>query len=169
MDIGAILLLLTMVLVTVGFILKPFRDSGPVVWEEDLELSELLSERERVLEALAELDFDNELGKVPEEIYEPQRAHLLKFGAKVLKTLEEKYPEQTGSDAIEAQIAARREQVKQRTDADDPLEQMISQRREAGRSGEAPAAAGGRAKFCSQCGEKVEADDRFCIKCGSKL
>jgi hypothetical protein len=170
MDIGAILLLLTLVLVVAGFILKPFREGGPDVWEEDLELSELLSERERVLDALVELDFDNELGKVPEEIYGLQRKALLTKGAELIQQLEQGYPDETGVDPIEAQIAARREQVRQITDSDDPLEQKIQQRRAASaKKAKTPAKPAGKAKFCPGCGQQAVAGDRFCTACGTKL
>jgi hypothetical protein len=170
MDIGSILLLLTLVVVVAGIIFKPFRDGGPAEWEEDLELSGLLSERERILESLAELDFDNELGKVPEEIYELQRKYLLTEGAEVMKRLEEEYPAETRTDTLEEQISARREKVKQTAEVDDPLEEMIRQRRAASAKPEKTAAKpAGKAKFCPECGQPVVAGDRFCTSCGTKL
>lgn len=170
MDIGAILLLLAMVIVVAGFILKPFREGGPDIWEEDLRLSELQAERERVLGALVELDFDNELGKVPEEIYAPQRKALLAQGAAVMQLLEEEYPDQARGDAIEAQIEARRKQIEDLVDEDDPLERIIQQRRSGSAAQEKPAERpAGKARFCPECGLQAEAGDKFCTACGTKL
>jgi hypothetical protein len=170
MEIGTILLLLALVILVAGFIFRPFRDGGPNVWEEDIELSELLSERERILDALAELDFDNELGKVPEEIYLPQRKYLLATGAEVFKKLEEDYQAEPMDAAIEAQIAARRGQMEKIVDQDDPLEKIISKRRQKSAAPkEQPASRAGRTKFCSECGEPVKAGDQFCTSCGNKL
>ena len=98
MDIGTILLLLALVLFVAGFIFRPFRNGSPKVLEEDLKLSGLLSERERILDALVELDFDNELGKVPDDIYPKQRAYLLATGADLLRKLEEEYGDHAGED-----------------------------------------------------------------------
>jgi ribosomal protein L32 len=140
------------------------------VWEEDLELSELLSERERVLDALVELDFDNDLEKVPDEIYGIQREALINEGAGILRELDKFYPEQSSGDGIEDQIAARRAEVKQLEEEDDPLEAMIRQRRKASSTPkQAAAKPAGKTKFCPECGEAVLSGDRFCTKCGTKL
>ncbi len=55
----------------------------------DHQRSALLAERDRVLTALQDLDFDNALGKVPVEIYREQRGLLLQTGASVLRRLDE--------------------------------------------------------------------------------
>ena len=170
MDIGTILLLLALVIFVAGFIFRPFRDGSPEVWVEDLELSGLLSERERILDALVELDFDKELGKVPEDIYPKQRKFLLATGAEVLQKLEEAYGEQASGDALEDQIAARREQVKDLQDEDDPLESMISKRRAAvAKPAKQVVKSSAKTKFCSECGAPVKAGDRFCTACGNAL
>jgi hypothetical protein len=170
MDIGSILLLLALVIFVAGFIFRPFRGSGPDVWEEDLELSGLLSERERILDALVELDFDNELGKVPEDIYPKQREYLLATGAEVLRKLEEAYGDQAQVDSLEEQIASRREQVKDLQDQDDPLEEMISKRRAASaKPAKQAVKSSTKSKFCSECGEPAKAGDRFCTACGTAL
>lgn len=170
MDIVTILLLLALVIFVAGFILRPFRGGKPEIWEEDLELSGLLSERERILEALVELDFDNELGKVPEEIYPKQRQFLLATGAEVLRKLEEAYGDQADEDSLEDQIAARREHVKVLQESDDPVEAMIKARKRASvepaKQAEKRSA---KAKFCPQCGLPVEVGDSFCTGCGTGL
>ena len=170
MDVGTILLLLAMLVLVAGFIFRPFRDGGPDVWEEDIELSELLSERERILDALVELDFDNELGKVPEEIYLPQRKYLLDTGAEVIKKLEEDYQADADDAAIESQVAARRSKIDELVDEDDPLEKMISKRRKKSASPKKQAAKGSsKAKLCTECGSSLKPGDQFCTSCGSKL
>ena len=96
MDVGSILLLLALVILVGAFIASPLRDGGKKVEQPEIniELSELLAERERVLDAIAELDFDNEMGKVPDALYPVQREALLKRGAAVLRLLDEHMPEE---------------------------------------------------------------------------
>ena len=66
MDLGAILLLLA-VLLGVGFYLVAplMRGATPRAQDEAPEVSALLAERDRIIAALQELDFDFKLGKVP--------------------------------------------------------------------------------------------------------
>jgi hypothetical protein len=95
--IGALFLFLALAVVVVLFIGQPFlkktqnqlNDSEPAVQEREHRVSTLLAERDRILNALQELDFDYALGKVPPEDYPQQRAILLKAGADVLRELDE--------------------------------------------------------------------------------
>ena len=77
------------ILVFIGlYLYAPFLERrARRVTAEEHELSALLAERERMLNALQELDFDYKLGKVPEEDYPTQRASLLQKGAEILKRL----------------------------------------------------------------------------------
>ncbi len=187
MDIGSIFLILALLLVVGVFISRPFfeKEAVPVVDpaadEQGHELSSLLAERDRLLNALQELDFDHALGKIPEEDYPAQRAMLLTQAAAVLKNLDEL---QAVSDAdemerrLEAAIAARRATVQTSMEpaqaelvgvgkialnvsADDDLEVLLAARRRE-RQGKA-------AGFCPKCGGPVQQADRFCPKCGAAL
>jgi hypothetical protein len=154
MDIGSVMLILALAVFVFAFIYQPFRlrQSAPLS-QYEMTLSPLLAERERILEALVELDFDHELGKVPENIYSLQRNKLLQMGAEVLRQIDELQSEEgVSGDKSPAR----------RAPADDPLEAMIAARRKGGR----PA---GKGKFCQVCGEKVKAGDQFCANCGADL
>ncbi len=72
-----------------------------------------MAERERILNALLELDFDKQLSKVPEEIYVAQREKLVQQGAKVLEELDQLVDGividvGAAGDELEAMIAARK-------------------------------------------------------------
>ncbi len=183
MEIGSIFLILALLLLVGLFVSRPFFDnkqerlisaSDPA----DHERSTLLAERDRVLTALWELDFDYTLGKIPEEDYPPQRTALLHKGANLLRQLDALQPDEDGGDAearLEATIAARR-MTTGATVAngragsmaapaalgaqDDEFEVLLANRRRMRQE----KAAG----FCPQCGQPVQTSDRFCPKCGAK-
>ncbi len=174
MDFGSLLLLLALIVIVAAFVASPFRHAPKreAVGEDDIELSQLLAERERVLDALAELDFDAEMGKVPDDLYPIQREALLKRGADVLRLLDARMEEK---ESDEAERAARMERAASiRAKEDDPLEALISSRRKAALPVEQDApqvekAPAGKARFCPHCGAALQPDDRFCSACGQKI
>src|ERR1041385_3555442 len=89
------------ILIIVGlYLYAPFLERrARRVTAEEQELSSLLAERERALNALQELDFDYKLGKVPEEDYPLQRTNLLQKGVAVLKRIDELTPKADAQDA----------------------------------------------------------------------
>lgn len=171
MDIGAILLVLAVLLVTVLFIARPFLEARrPLPAVSQHELSTLMAERDSVINALQELDFDYSLGKIPAEDYPVQREELLKHGADVLRKIDARAatPSQAGDaeKRIEAAIAARREDSalpasQGDMDTDDELESLIAARR----SERKEKSAG----FCSNCGRPIMLSDRFCPHCGKVI
>src|SRR3990172_12448663 len=93
MEISSTLLILA-VLVLVGmYLYAPFttRESRARA-DESQEVSALKAERDRIINALQELDFDHNLGKIPDEDYPVQRAQLLQKGADVLRRLDAHQP-----------------------------------------------------------------------------
>jgi hypothetical protein len=162
MDIGSILLIAAMFILVAAYVLEPLRSGrARLVSEQEQEFSALLAERERLLTALLELDFDHQLGKVPEEIYPAQRSNLMERAASVLRRLDELKGESGGAEErLEAAIAARRADSGEDAE-DDRLEAMIASRKQ---SQEKKGRQGG---FCQNCGEKVIPGDRFCSKCGA--
>jgi len=195
MDLGSLFLILALLVLVALFISRPFfeRQGQPVAsaqaFQENHELSSLLAERDRILTALEEMDFDFALGKIPEEDYPANRALLLQRGAQVLRRLDELQPELQAGDVearIEAAIASRRADAARLAAApvaaggglpgpanrastaslqvaapDDDLETILSNRRRARQEKSAG--------FCPQCGGAVQKSDRFCPKCGTTL
>ncbi|MCK4975944.1 MAG: zinc-ribbon domain-containing protein [Anaerolineales bacterium] len=175
MDIGSIFLFLGLLILVGIFISRPFFErSATAMTQEEHEYSALLAERDRLLDALQELDFDYALGKIPEGEYPAQRAALLQRGAATLQQLDALQPGDADEDAearIEAAIAARRALSEPALNGaggtpvpatpDDDLEAIIANRRRA-RSEKA-------AGFCPQCGRPVQKSDRFCPGCGTTL
>ena len=172
MDIGSIFLILAILVPVAIFIARPILDhSATVVTDEEHQYSALLAERDRVLLALQELDFDYDLGKIPEEAYSSQRVSLLRTGADILRQIDEydgTHAEETGDDRIEAAIQAAKLERKPAVlpaDPDDEIEVMIAHRRRSQKENNQPKLGG----FCPQCGNCVQESDRFCPKCGHAL
>lgn len=178
MDIGSIFLFLALVTLVAFFIVQPFLNRRSAVIRPvsaKQPILNLQSERDRVILALQELDFDYALGKVPEEDYPPQRNALLQQGAEVLQKLDALQPQSAArraQDRLEDALAARRQAISQAASEmvapkqDENLEVLISARRRA-RNGTSP-----REKsvgFCPQCGKSIQKSDRFCPKCGTEL
>ncbi len=184
MDIGSIFLILGLLVLVGLYISRPLLEKKSVaISQEEHEISALLAERDRLLGALQELDFDFALGKIPEGEYPSQRAALVQRGADVLRRLDEMQPETARGDVeerIEMQIAARRADAArvpagaggngssisikpavQAVGQDDDLETLIANRRRVRKEKSAG--------FCPQCGGPLQKSDRFCPKCGKKL
>ncbi len=156
MDLAAVLFLIALLLVVSLYLVTPLMSNRVRrVPEETKETSSLLAERERLLTALQELDFDFQLGKIPEEDYPAQRAELLRKGAEILKKL----------DALAPVRPALRARTPKAVDAsrlsDDEIESMLSARRKARQTKSAG--------FCPRCGKPVLVSDQFCPSCGKAL
>ena len=161
MDIGSIFLILALMILVVLYISRPIIEGKAVqVSVEDHDLSMLLAERDRVINALNELEFDNSLGKVPETDYPSRRMALKQYGAKILQQLDEISPESGASLVLDADTP-QKQAVKKLPHLDDDLEVLIAARRRARQE-----KTGG---FCPQCGHTVKKSDRFCPKCGATL
>jgi hypothetical protein len=172
MDLGAILVLLAL-LVGVGlFLAAPLMRRPPRGYSlQSPEASSLLAERDRVINALQELDFDFKLGKIPEEDYPVQRTALLQRGADILRRLDQLQPSAGSGPQSESDASAQIERAAAagRPDAaamaaeltDDRIESMLAARR-AGRTAKS-------AGFCPRCGRPVLVSDKFCPNCGKAL
>jgi hypothetical protein len=145
--------------------------------QQDHEYSALLAERDRVLLALEELDFDYAMGKIPKRIILLNAPSCFRLGQifyaswtnflfterKQLKRVLETRLEAslTEKRAIRTAPAAVGTAVNGGEGADDDLEVLIASRRRA-RNGKS-------AGFCPQCGRPLQKSDRFCPKCGATV
>jgi NADH pyrophosphatase NudC (nudix superfamily) len=159
MDLAALLFLIALLLgVSLYLVMPLMRNGRPRASEETQEVSSLLAERERLLNALQELDFDFQLGKIPEEDYPTQRADLLRRGADVLKQLDALAPLRaparlSAAPAGDAEL--------DRHLSDDDIESMLAARRKARKTKSAG--------FCPRCGKPILVTDQFCSHCGKSL
>lgn len=193
MEIGSLLLILALLMAVAWFIARPLFDRKTAMVsalpdQQDHEVSALMAERDRILDALQELDFDHALGKIPEEDYPIQRAALLQRGAATLRLIDELTEQASEADLesrIEAAVMARRTDGAQLAvqsgdgnldelgesapspatvgvlEADDEVEAILASRRRARQDK--------LSGFCPQCGRPVQKSDRFCPRCGKSL
>ena len=175
MDIGALFLLLALLILIALFVSRPFLVRQPATTlQEEHAASTLLAERDRILNALQELDFDYALGKIPAEDYPLQRTGLLQHGAAILRQLDGLTPSpspasgrgESAEDRLEAAIASRRADAAVKSASvqaatDEDLEALIAKRRAALKD----KAAG----FCPKCGRPIFSLDSFCPQCGYAL
>ncbi len=176
MDIGSILLILGLAVLVALFITKPLLDispekkliSGSVQTNDyDQSRSVLLAERDRVLRALQELEFDFSLGKIPEEDYPTQRKAMMQRGADIIRSLEEL----TGATGVTPAIQQVEDALKENAvdgknenkpvNVDPDISALIAARRRI--KEEKPSG------FCPQCGKPVAENDKFCARCGKIL
>jgi len=151
------------------FISAPFMKKQRKHVQEGHEISSLLAENERILNALQELDFDNKLGKIPSDDYPGMRNDLMKKGVSILQQLDEYQQTASTQDTeklIEAAMAARRFDSSMDpnidgVDADEELEAIIAKRRNSKKAKSAG--------FCPKCGNPILVSDVFCPKCGNTL
>lgn len=152
MDLGSILFILAMLVLAGAYVARPLaepttRGIGP----SRPQFSRLQAQRERILDAIQELDADHAMGKVLGAEYQRYRRQLVTQGAAVLRRIDEL----TGgppADGLEAELEARVSELKQR---------LVGAQAEV----DPPQSAG----TCPVCGAAAAAGDRFCSNCGTEL
>ena len=156
---AAIFLLLLVLVIVVLFVAQPFTVHWRVNEQKSLQISTLLAERERTLNALQELDFDNSLGKVPLEEYSAQRASLIQKGSDILRQLDQN--QDTQLHAVEKPVELKATEQHTKLLSDEDLEDLLAQRRAECRQK--------TAGFCPNCGKPILQSDQFCPSCGQMV
>lgn len=149
MDLASLLISAALVLLVALFIARPLLERTGLGERRPTRAESLAAEREAVVTALRELDFDHATGKIAEEDYAVQRAALVAQGVALLKQLDEisnRPPAQALDDELEAAIRAARERIIQE-----------------------PSVSRSEPLRCPHCGQPHQPDNRFCSKCGAAL
>ena len=156
MEISSIIVGVGLVAVALVFVSLPFRRKqlktagslSPITTQE--------GQREALISALRELDFDFKTGKVSEEDYIPLRTQLMAEAAQYIEA-EEKEAEQLEA-LIRTRRAARSSKCGQ---CDAPIQ--------AGQRFCPKCVSAINYEQCPSCGKKIHAGDLFCSSCGNKI
>lgn len=165
MDIGSVFLGLALGLLIIFVVAQPFMEGRGVREKKLSETDALITDREQLLTALRDLDFDHATGKITDEDYAPQRAQLVAQSAAVLKQLDDlkplgPRPLAAGPDESDDLAVL---------PIEDYIEAEIAARRQAGPAHGQSLASATNTLACPQCGASAQIGDRFCPKCGTTL
>ena len=156
MDLGSILILIGLTSLVAVFIVRPLAERrSSLVTPEEHQLSALQAERDKILAMIREIEMDHAMGKIRPEDFESQRAALVARGSGVLREIDSR----GGAPAIPTTV----------DELDAAIEAaVVSRRAPAVAAGASPATAGA-AGFCTSCGQRLQAGDRFCARCGTPV
>ena len=169
MELGSFFLVLAIIALVGIYLYMPFTSRARRLRAgESLQVSALKAERDRIINALQELDFDHNLGKIPTADYPAQRAELLQKGADVLRKLDELAPAVSSGRNAESRIEKAAAAGRADSSApkvvpldDEDIEAMIAARRKDRKAKSAG--------FCPKCGKAVLTTDKFCPACGKAI
>ncbi len=146
MTAGSLLLGLAVLALVLLFLARPFVQRSPAKSAARTERQRLFAQKEAMLTQIQTLAFDFETSKVPESVYEQQRAEMVAEAAVLMEQLDNLPKDETLDTEIEAPILQLREG-----------------------SVSAPGSTNGHGRTCSECGTAVDLTDKFCAGCGHKL
>jgi hypothetical protein len=181
------LIALVLSLAALAFVVWPLLKPGPgPVLVEDDRLTELLGRKDAVLKAIKDLEFDYQVGKLSEEDYHLYDQRLRRQAVGLLQQIEQVAPMSANVEAeLEAEIAQRR-RVLEPTDPTRarlvpaavtasvamPVTAQAPAMAAAGVSvanGSASGSSTTAARFCTNCGTKLEVHHKFCANCGTPV
>lgn len=158
MQISSILIGFLLFGVSVAYIILPFQQKRQKTNIALKHSNELPVQREAILAALRDLDFDFKTGKISEKDYQPLRAQLLAEAAQFIEA------EKKGDEQLEQMIQSQRKVKRQENKCPHC---------------EAPVWAGQRfcskcgfelnTELCPSCGKKIQSRDLFCSSCGYQI
>lgn len=150
-------------LLAIYFAVSPLFKAGraSLVLEDD-KVVELLGRKDSVLQAIKDLEFDYQVGKISQEDYERLDQRLRRQAIGLLQQIEKVAPASASLDEELETIIA---QFRQTSRASTPVTNGVP----ALSSPATQATVGQSARFCTQCGKPVEAGHKFCAYCGTPV
>jgi hypothetical protein len=147
MTLGSILLGLALLILVGLFVARPFLQRDAPSTRPQTGRQQLLAQKEAILAQIMTLEFDFETGKLPVELYQPERTELIAKAAVLLERLDNQPDDKRVELEIEAAVAQLRGQR-----VVTPVPSV-----------------NGHGRYCPQCGTPTDPDDKFCAACGHNL
>lgn len=144
MTIGSILLSVSLLLLVVGFLARPFLVQPDNQAKISSNRLKLLQHKDDLLAAIQALDFEYETGILTEADYTQQRNQLVQEAALILHKFDASLPSTVDDGTIDAKIEAAIAKI---------------------RGVESSTPRG----ICPECDTAIKTDDKFCANCGYKL
>jgi len=157
MEITSILIGIIFLGVSVSFVSLPFRKKH-LKSVKTVKTQVQAEQRETVLSALRDLDFDFKTGKVSEEDYTPLRTRLLIEAAQYIEQ------EMEQDEKLEAMIQSRHASRQESVKCDRCGSSIEADQHFCAKCGSAVSH-----ELCPHCGRKIRAGDLFCSSCGNRL
>lgn len=158
MNIGAILVGFALLIITIPFVIDPFRPKAHQLFAKSRsDRPEKVDSSEKALFALRDLTFDFQTEKITEEDYERVRANLLAQAAEEIET------RQAEGARIEAMIHTRRKKKATQYHCPECGKKLKAEDKFCSACGFA------RSISCNNCGRKNHMEGNFCTQCGNSL
>ena len=177
MTLGSILLGLALLILVGLIVARPLFKPDPRRNKHKLsKYDALLAQKEALLVQIRSLDFDYDTGKVPERDYKDLRANYMAEATAVLKRLDELGVSQEVSEPAQALLED--DQVLEETISREIEAAVLSLRQSTQESNalssktaatDSAHAGNGKVKYCPQCGQPTDPEDKFCVNCGQQL
>jgi len=169
-----IILIAVLVIGVIAFVAYPlFNTPRAEISDTPNALESLVAQRDSTYDAIRDLDFDFQMGKLSQSDHDSLREKSKARAAQILKQIDELGGNGSHGET-EAQIEAQVAQLR-KAKTDDIEAQVAQLRRAKTNDIEAEVARVRAARSrpaglrCAQCGMSYQAGDQFCAKCGNKL
>lgn len=121
-------------------------------------VGELAARKAGLLESLREVEFDYKTGKLTDEDYKAAKSRYERATIKTMRALDEIHGGRGWENAVDDELTRRINVMHQREQAAQHAEADAQHRAKAAAQIE-----------CPECGKHLEADARFCSKCGTTI